>query len=208
VDAGFASIHNDSLITQFALAPAFGLFGQPAFRELRRLEKVTSALVPTSDEFYLACALDDYRSLVKQAYFFAERPELAPLPDPSRYRHTLLLPADVDMIRSTTGDFFDPIEMRIERRELFGTWQAGELAGIGIIERSAFYADAASVGMLTYEAYRGSGVGTATIRLMIEIAHLEGRKALAGCWYYNHASKRTLERAGLYAATRLLRIEY
>ncbi len=30
----------------------------------------------------------------------------------------------------------------------------------------------------------------------------------AGCWYYNHRSKQTLERAGLYSPTRLLRISY
>ena len=35
------------------------------------MEQVQSAFVPTCDEFFLAHALDDYRQLAKQAYFFA-----------------------------------------------------------------------------------------------------------------------------------------
>jgi RimJ/RimL family protein N-acetyltransferase len=207
-DAGFASIHGGSLITQFALAPPFRAQGQQVFRELRRMERVGSAFVPTCDEFYLVHALDDYRQLAKQAYFFVERPDLAPLPDPARVRQTAATAADAGMIRAESGDFCDPIAERIGRRELYLTRRDGETAGIGIIERSAYYNDVASVGMFTLEPFRGSGIGTATIRLMIEVAHAEGRRAVAGCWYYNHGSKRTLERAGLSSPTRLLKIDY
>src|SRR5215211_4289505 len=73
--AGFASIHGGSLITQFALAEPYRRHGQQFFPRLRRLEQVTSAFVPTCDEFYLAHALDDYRQLSKQAYFYAEGPD-------------------------------------------------------------------------------------------------------------------------------------
>src|SRR5215216_1164074 len=69
--AGFASIHEERLITQFALAEPYRRCGQTLFGELRRMEQVRSAFVPTCDEFFLAHALDDYRQLAKQAYFFA-----------------------------------------------------------------------------------------------------------------------------------------
>jgi hypothetical protein len=36
----------------------------------------------------------------------------------------------------------------------------------------------------------------------------DGIMPLAGCWYYNHASKKTLEAAGMVTATRLLRFEF
>ena len=29
--------------------------------------------------------------------------------------------------------------------------------------------------------------------------------AIAGCWYYNHTSKKTLEKAGMLTQTRLLK---
>src|SRR5215208_7307712 len=72
--AGFASIHEERLITQFALAEPYRRCGQELFRELRQLEQVRSAFVPTCDELFLAHALDDYRQLAKQAYFFAAPP--------------------------------------------------------------------------------------------------------------------------------------
>src|SRR3954470_15526380 len=68
--AGFASIRHGSLITQFCLAEPFKRWGQAAFRRLRQCESVGAAFVPTGDEFFLAHALDDYRQLHKQAYFF------------------------------------------------------------------------------------------------------------------------------------------
>ena len=74
--------------------------------------------------------------------------------------------------------------------------------------KSRFYPDVASIGMYTIEPYRNSGVGTATIALLVEECARRGLRAVAGCWYYNHASKRTLERAGMVTQTRLLRIEY
>lgn len=206
--AGFAAIHERRLITLFALDPDHRHHGQAAFRALRRLEEVTSAFVPTCDEFYLAHALDDYRELRKQAYVFAARPALPPLPDPARYAQTPLTAADAAWLRAQTGDFFDPLDARIARGELVATLRDGERAGVGIVERSRFYPDVASVGMFTLPAARQSGVGTATIRLLIELVRREGRRAVAGCWYYNHASKRTLERAGMAASTRLLRVEY
>ena len=69
--AGFTSIHGERLITQFALSDRYRQHGQALFRELRQMEQARSAFVPTCDEFIQAHALDDYRRLAKQAYFFA-----------------------------------------------------------------------------------------------------------------------------------------
>jgi GNAT superfamily N-acetyltransferase len=74
--------------------------------------------------------------------------------------------------------------------------------------RSRFLRDVASIGMYTIEPFRGTGVGTATIRLLIVECRRRGLRAAAGCWYYNHLSKRTLECAGMVTQTRLLKIEY
>jgi GNAT superfamily N-acetyltransferase len=62
--------------------------------------------------------------------------------------------------------------------------------------------------MYTAERFRRQGVGTATIALLIEECRGQGLRPVAGCWYYNHRSKQTLERAGMYSPTRLLKVEY
>jgi RimJ/RimL family protein N-acetyltransferase len=62
--------------------------------------------------------------------------------------------------------------------------------------------------MYTIERFRREGVGTATITLLIDECRRRGLRPVAGCWYYNHRSKRTLERAGMFTATRLLKVGY
>jgi len=71
---GLASIHAGNLITQFSLERDYQRFGQGAFQALRKLENVGAAFVATCDEFYLSHAIDDYRQLLKQAYFFEAPP--------------------------------------------------------------------------------------------------------------------------------------
>jgi GNAT superfamily N-acetyltransferase len=203
--AGFASIHGGSLITQFALAEPFRRHGQQIFPRLRRLEQVTSAFVPTCDEFYLAHALDVYRQLAKQAYFFAEGPDW---PSPGSASLRPATSGDVALIREESGDFFQAIDEGIAAGTLFVTERDGRPAGFGIMETSRLYPDVASIGMFTIERFRSQGVGTATIALLRAECHRRGIRPVAGCWYYNHASKRTLERAGMYSPTRLLRMEY
>lgn len=208
-EAGFASVHGGSLITQFSLADRWKHVGQPVFRQVRRLEEVQSAFVPTCDEFYLAHALDDYRHLAKQAYFFAyaETPR-NDSPGMTGVSLRLAQPDDLPLIAQDSGDFFAPIAPFIAREELFITLRDGEPVGFGLLTPSALYEAVASIGMFTAERSRQQGVGVATIALLIKECQRRGLRPVAGCWYYNHASKRTLERAGMHAGTRLLKIEY
>jgi len=115
---------------------------------------------------------------------------------------------DEDVIREQSGDLFGDVRTRIERGELFLTDRAGACVGFGVMARSQFLHGVASIGMFTLEPFRCTGVGAATIRLLIDECSQRGMRAVAGCWYYNHASKRTLERAGMISRTRLLRVEY
>jgi RimJ/RimL family protein N-acetyltransferase len=205
---GFASIHGGNLITQFSIERACQRFGQAAYQALRKLENVGAAFVPTCDEFFLSHAIDDYRQLAKQAYFFEALPMTRNAPEAE---HCSLKPAaaeDEQVIRERSGELFGDVGERIERGELFLTYRAGACVGFGIMARSELQHGVASVGMFTLEPFRCTGVGSATIKLLIDECTRQGMRAVAGCWYYNHASKRTLERAGMITKTRLLRVEY
>jgi RimJ/RimL family protein N-acetyltransferase len=206
--AGFASIHLGRLITQFCLAEPYRRHGQELFQRVRRLENAGAAFVPTCDEFFLAHALDDYRLLAKQAYFFTAS-RTAVEPEVTReYSLRQAEPADAGFIQEQSGDFFEQVERQIQAGELFLTCRDGESVGFGVLARSHFCRNVASIGMFTSEPYRNQGVGTATIALLITECRGRGLRAVAGCWYYNHASKRTLERAGMVTGTRLLKIDY
>ena len=206
--AGFASIHEERLVTQFALTEQYRRYGQALFRELLQMEQVRSAFVATSDEFFLAHALDDYRQLAKQAYFFAMPSGVDESVKPNRHALRPAQVEDADLVRQESGDFFEHPERHIAAGELFVTLAGEEPVGFGALVKSTLYEDVASIGMYTIERFRQTGVGTATIALLIEECRRRSLCPVAGCWYYNHRSRRTLQRAGMYPASRLLKIDY
>lgn len=206
--AGWTAVHNQSLLTHFSLTAPFRHFGQRVFAQVRKLEQVREAYVPTCDEFLLAHALDDYRLLEKQAYFFQARPNAQRPPAPPGLTHRLARTDDLARMTTLTGDFFDRVEWRVADGQITVAEQEGEITGFGVLERSTLYPAAASIGMITVEAHRGQGVGTAIIGALLDECERQQLTAIAGCWYYNHFSKQTLERAGMYTQTRLLKVSY
>ena len=205
--AGFTSVHKERLITQFALDEPYRDRGQAIYRQVRRSEQVQAAFVPTCDEFFLSHALDDFRQLAKQAYFFTALREV-PGSMSSEYSMRPAEFGDVDLVHREAGDFFEQPERHITAGELFVTLRGEEPVGFGLLIKSVLYEDVASIGMYTIERFRQEGVGTATIILLMDECRRRSLRPVAGCWYYNHRSKQTLERAGMFSATRLLKIDY
>jgi len=204
---GYTSVYKGSLITQFALEPSHKHHGQAVYSQVKRLEEVGAAFVPTCDEFFLSHALDEYHQLAKQAYFFAARP---PLPDeePSRFTLRQAEQGDSAIVREGSGDFFGSIENYIRRQELFLTLADDTCVGFGLMAKSEMAGNVASIGMYTIERFRRRGAGAATLRLLMAECRRQSLRPIAGCWYYNHSSKKTLERAGMFTQTRLLRVTY
>ena len=66
----------------------------------------------------------------------------------------------------------------------------------------------ASCGMFVAELARRQGIGAAIIAYLIERCTKMKLRPVAGCWYYNHNSKKTLEKAGMFTQTGLLKISY
>ncbi len=210
VAAGFTSIHKGSLVTQFFLTPEYRCYGQSIFAQIKKLAEVQAAFVPTCDEFFLSHALDEYRQFAKQAYFFAAPSKL---PDISQLPYTLrqAVESDLERIQHDSGDFFgdkDGVEPKVKNQELFLTFSGKDCVGFGIIEKSTLLDGVASIGMFVIESCRQRGIGAAIIQLLMNTCKEKGLRPIAGCWYYNHLSKKTLERAGMFTQTRLLKIDF
>ena len=205
--AGYTSIHKGSLITQFALEPFYKHHGQRVYSQVKKRDEVQSALVPTCDEFFLSHALDDYRQLAKQAYFFAAGSLLLDK-EPHKFKLRRAEMEDAAAIQEGSGEFFGSIQAHIRKQELFLTLEEDVCVGFGLMAKSELAGDVASIGMYIIERFRRQGAGAATLRLLKAECRRQGRRPIAGCWYYNHASKKTLERAGMFTQTRLLKIDY
>lgn len=209
---GWAAVYEQRLLTQFALLPGYRQLGQSLFARARKLEEVSAAFVPTCDEFFLAHALDDYRQLEKQAYFFQHDPRRPPYQSPVALTHRQATLADLATFQQLSGDFFDNLEQRIAEGQLTiaervnGT--GADCVGFGIIDPGRLLTTVGSCGMFTVEAYRKQGIGPAIITHLIGCCAERGLRPVAGCWYYNHRSKKTLEKAGMFTQTRLLKISY
>ena len=104
--------------------------------------------------------------------------------------------------------YFDHIGKRIEAGELFVLEHDGEAVGFGIREMSRFLPGRASIGMFAREEQRQRGVGTAVVAALIQLCLDEEIEPVAGCWYYNYRSRRTLQQAGMASTTRLLKVEF
>jgi RimJ/RimL family protein N-acetyltransferase len=207
---GYASIHQGSLITQFVLLSEFRRYGQVMFSQLRQLETVQSAFVPTCDEFFLAHALDGYREVAKQAYFFAAPADDIPHIDLPLELHRAT-ENDMDFILKNSETFFGTskeIQHKIDNHELFLIYSDRICMSFGVMEKSRLMASVASIGMFVIPKFRQKGIGSDTLRLLMLECHRQGVQPIAGCWYYNHLSKKTLERAGMFTQTRLLKFHF
>ena len=203
-DAGHFAIHESTLLTQFHLV---GRHGSALLAQIKRDFAIRAAFVPTCDEFFLSHAVEDYATLEKQACFFVEASKAMPAVN-AAVAYRLAQPADAEAIVQMCGDFLDQYPERIARNELHAGHVGDELVALGVIERSAMFPGQASTGMFTRESRRQQAIGKSTIVHMRRVCHEEGLRPLAGCWYYNDLSRKTLEAAGMTTPTRLLRFVF
>jgi GNAT superfamily N-acetyltransferase len=207
-EVGSFAIHKGSLLTQFHIVGQARRLGQRVFAELLTSYGITAAFVPTCDEFFLYHVLDVYADLKKQAYFFVDGGEARPPAIAADLEYRLAEPSDVGEIIATSGDFLDAPAENVAKGEIHVGLLHREMVAIGIIVKSRILRQHASIGMFTEEAHRQQGIGTSTILYLKRVCRDEGIVPISGCWYGNHNSKRTLEAAGMVAATRLLRFEF
>ena len=195
--AGFASIHHGSLITQFALSEPYRRHGQsssaqpaPAGAGTGRVRADLRRVLPGPR----ARRLPHTR---QAGVLLRRRPRHAAAPAAG----WPLRPAgagEAEFIRAAAGDFFDRSSSVIAAGELFADGAAGRVRRIRAGRTPLALRAVASIGMYTSSAVAGSASGRPRSRCWSRSAGGCGLRPVAGCWYYNHASKRTLERAGMY----------
>ncbi len=116
---------------------------------------------------------------------------------------------DCDRLRRISGDFFDEescgynsLEERIEAGTIFVLERKdGSLLGGGIIEYGRVCTECVSIGMFTNPEFRRKGTARTILLSLKEHVYKIGKKPVAGCWYYNTLSRKSLESAGMNAAS-------
>jgi RimJ/RimL family protein N-acetyltransferase len=207
--AGYFSIFKNDLLTQFYMETKYRALGQKIFFKIKRMNFLQNAFVPTCDEFFMAHALDEYRSIERQAYFFQDiQNPINEEEGDSELTLRLATVEDKEDILKYSGDFFDVAEKSIAKEQIYIAVKGDKIVGFGNVEKGRVLKNYISIGMFTVEEYRQKGIGTSILLALKDMVYREGKIPIAGCWYYNHQSKKTLEKAGMYSATRLLKVQF
>lgn len=203
---GYFSIHDQKTITQFFMKKEYRNHSQDVFCAMRKMEFVSEALIPTCDDFFFSHGMDNFSSISKQAYFFQYVNKLI-FNFSINVRYKLAEITDLELIKENSEDFFDDtLEKQIVDEEIFIGFDNKKVVAFGIFEKGRILKNHVSIGMYTVPEYRQKGVGKQTLSFLIEEGLKNGLEPIAGCWYYNHLSKKTLESVGMISNTRYLRI--
>ncbi|MBV1757164.1 MAG: GNAT family N-acetyltransferase [Dethiosulfatibacter sp.] len=207
---GYFSIFKKHTITSFYLDDEYIQHGKSIFEKIKHYEQVTNAMASTGDEFFISHCVDNFEKLEKQAYFSIYGKNTSE----TFQRKTLELVQlrtneDLELL-SLAGDFFaeDPIEDSIKEATYYRIYKVLEndhLIGFGIVETGRVIKSIASIGMYVMEEKRQQGYAKNILKNLQELVESEGFECRSGCWYYNHNSLKSMESAGAYSKTRLLR---
>jgi len=231
---GYFCIHEGSTITGFYVTPNFASDAQELFAQVKKYEQVRGALVATGDEFFLSHCFDNFTRIEKQAYFFSYTEQMLP-PEKSQPVSLRLakIPEDLETLKKSNGFLEEEIEKRMAGKEHLQIYIAelksdttrstsemketedlqaidgdkldSSVVGFGVIEYGRVLTDIASIGMYVCEEVRHQGLATNILFCLRQLVKDQGYRVFSGCWYYNHNSKKSLEAAGAYSKTRLIR---
>ena len=192
---GFIGVQEQTLWF-FYVSTSYLRYSQPIFEEAVKSLGVEKVFFRTSDQLLVSLVMDWEFDKKKGAYFFQdaiqlERPRLGF----ENISFTPATPADMPFIQQETVNFFD--ESDLTNGKIFMLRSGEELLGCGISVQGRYCKDYTSIGMVTCAKYRQQGVGKFILWSLKEWCYEQGLKPLAGCWYYNTLSRKSLESAGL-----------
>lgn len=210
--AGYFAIQDEETLVLFHIFDQYSDQSQALFARAKVYENVTNAMVATGDEYFLSHCIDSFSRIEKQAYFSIYTEKDIPV---ERQKKLSLRLADVEADLDTlklSGDFLDgeidKLREGVEHLQVYIVTCEGETIGFGVVEYGRVVRDIASIGMYVREQYRRQGFAANILRELKALVQGKGYRAFSGCWYYNHNSKKSMESAGAYSKSRLIRFYF
>jgi predicted acetyltransferase len=206
---GYFAINKETLLMLFNVFEKYRHISQELFSIIKKYESIKEALIPTGDEFFLSHAFDNYVKIEKQAYFSIYTDK-----NPQKILDIELRLADVEKDKETLSLCYDFLKHEIENiqksvdEEIYIVKHGNNIIGFGVIEYQKIVNIYASIGMIVREEFRQKGYGANILNGLKNIVKSKEIIPISGCWYYNHNSKKTMESAGAYSKTRLLRFYF
>lgn len=205
---GYFAIYKNDLLTQFYLTDDCKHLAQDVFFLIKRFDKIKAALFQTSDEFFLTLAMDSYKNLELKGYVFQDAKRSVTSRKHSNFSMELVQTKDIENMDKECKEFFDDIDVDVTDERIYKALKDDEIVGYGFVEKGNIMNNYASIGMIVNENYRHQGFGRSVILALKDIVYEKGMIPIAGCEYFNHNSKKTLESSGMCSTTRLFKISF
>jgi hypothetical protein len=202
---GFFSIFKKTKITSFYLLDSQIKEAQKIFSDIISKFGIGSAFVATSDELLLSLAMDYHQKVEMQAYFFTDSKTNAK--EANWQRNLLSLATETDIPEIMATEPYDDIEALVQSNAVYVMRKEDStFLGTGIINPLKSMPNICAIGMSVSKQYRQLGIGRSILTYLKNLCYGSGKTPVAGCWYQNANSKKTLESAGFITKSRLLNI--
>ena len=170
---------------------------------------ITKVYVMTQDSLLCALIAEWEYKKEKQACFFTDSGKTAkPVTEMTQPVFRIAANTDAGRIRRMSGKFFDDkncgfscLEERIAAGMIFMLENKRNLLGCGVIEKGMVFQHCVSIGMFVNRKYRGKGYAGIILLKLKAWTYKNGFTPVAGCWYYNTLSRKSLEAAGMVATS-------
>ncbi len=207
--AGFYVLSSkEGVLYKFHLIDMHRIHEQEVFESIIKKNNISKIEVATFDTILLNLAIEKQKKLSVTGIYFKDHKKIVPhLNNFPKAKFRAADINDMNNIIELSGDFFDALEHRIERNEIFLLEDKVEILGIGICVWSYYDNNVASIGIFTNEKYRQKGIGKYIISKLKETEKEKDIIVNCGCDYDNISSIRTLESAGFIPFARQLLIE-
>lgn len=212
--SGYICVDSKKALWEFYLNKSGQIYSQEVFKLLIDMNYIVAAESKTYDHLLMSLCLDFHKEAACDAYLFRDSNEVKYSLDTfENIKIRLATKEDFNSLseinRFTEGvDFFYNLDEEIQKEEIFIFHLDDELLGAGTCKKICNSLDYYDIGMIVSEKYRRKGIGTYIIVKLKDYCYNNNRIPVCDCYYYNHSSKKTLEKAGFTSKHRIIRFEF
>lgn len=206
---GYFCANSEKVLFEFYLDNKVLIFAQEVFKFIIEQRYIIAAECKTFDYLLMSVCLDFQKKLSCTGYLFRDYTKVDyKLNGYDDLSFRIAEKEDYNSITEISGDFFDELEENIVRKEIFVLLARDNLIGVGLCAKIVPNKDYYDIGMVVSENHRRKGIGTFIICKLKEYCCDNNYIPVCGCWYYNYASKRTLEKSGFISNHRIIKFEF
>ena len=206
---GYFCVNPEKILYEFYLIKSSLIFSQEIFKFLLDMNYIVASECKSFDYLLMSLCFDFHKKTACSAYLFRDNTDvkysLSAVKDVS---FRLATKEDFNSILGMSGDFFYNLRKSIFKEEVFVFYSNNELIGVGSCQKIWDSMNYYDIGMVVSEKHRNKGIGTFIIIKLKEYCYNINRIPVCGCWYFNYASKKTLEKAGFITKHRIIRFDF